>query len=462
MIFSRDRLALFLVIGFFFGVLILPSPVFGLKVDGSIFTGMVSPGTAVVHKMTVSSAPNDPPMDYQVDVTGFGQSKDKGYVNLDPTQDTSPYSARSFITLDNRTFHLEPGASQTINAKISVPQGTGPGGRYALILIQGIPKATGSTSIVTAINVPIVISVGSSGRTFTGMITDLKVSDVVPSQPITFTTSFKNTGNYHLGQTTDNITVIDAGGQNIALLSTNPSSTSIIPASTVDYKVNLDKSLSPGTYTAKSEVRLGDGTVLDTKTTTFEVKSNYVAPPTETSVTVSPNAPATLASSDGRITISFPAGAVISAATVTLKPVARDQLPAVPSDAKAGGTCFSVDGLSGLLSKDATIVVKYSDADLAAAGGDASKLVLARYDQSDSSKWTLLQTTVDNNAKTLTATTNRFSIWTVMASSSGAAASQTQAASGQKGGILSLDVTPVLLAIGLLIVVFGVWKRKKN
>jgi len=209
----------------------------------------------------------------------------------------------------------------------------------------------------------------------------------------------------------------------------------------------------------KSSISL-DRQVLDSKTSTFEVKSNYVAPPLETSVSLTPQNSATLASSDGRITIGFPAGAVISDATVTLKPIAISQLPTIPADAKAGGTCFLVDGLTGLLSKDAAISVKYSSTDLDAANGDASKLVLARYDQSDG-KWTLLQTSVNKDTTTLSATTNRFSTWAVMATS-GQATQTGGKTGGFLGGIVALDVTPVLLSLGLMIVIFGIWKRRKD
>ena len=56
----------------------------------------------------------------------------------------------------------------------------------------------------------------------------------------------------------------------------------------------------------KSEVRLGDGTLLDSRTSTFEVKGSYAAPPQETTVTLNPRDPGVLATSDGRITISLP------------------------------------------------------------------------------------------------------------------------------------------------------------
>ena len=61
---------------------------------------------------------------------------------------------------------------------------------------------------------------------------------------------------------------------------------------------------------------------------------------------------------------------------VTLKPYPTNQLSPAPSGAKLGATSFEITGLAGLLSKDATVKVKYSADDLAAAGGDASHLKL--------------------------------------------------------------------------------------
>jgi hypothetical protein len=125
---------------------------------------------------------------------------------------------------------------------------------------------------------------------------------------------------------------------------------------------------------------------------------------------------------------------------------------------------FSVDGLNGLLANDATVTVKYSTADLTAANNDASNLVLGRY---DSTAWTLLPTTVDQNAMTLTASTNRFSTWAVIAAQSppngGAAPGGSGSSGSGKGGFmgLGLGLDPILIigALGLVIIATGI-KRK--
>jgi hypothetical protein len=104
------------------------------------------------------------------------------------------------------------------------------------------------------------------------------------------------------------------------------------------------------------------------------------------------------------------------------------------------------------------VQVKYTSADLEAAGSDVSKLVLARYDDSEN-KWTIVPTTLDKGALTLSATTNRFSIWVVMAAKGGAS-STAAGGSGPKG--IGLDTTIVFVALGLMIVFVGIPRSRKR
>jgi hypothetical protein len=132
------------------------------------------------------------------------------------------------------------------------------------------------------------------------------------------------------------------------------------------------------------------------------------------SLTLSPSVSAILATSDNSKMVSFLPGSVFDAVKVSMRPVAIDQIPTVPANAMLGETIFSLDGLSGLLSKDAIIIIKYSEQDLQTSGGNPQKLVIARYDNLET-QWIFMPTGLDTTAGTLTTTTNRLSIWAVMA-----------------------------------------------
>jgi hypothetical protein len=455
--FSSSYILSLIAIGCIAVLLLCPLPASAIKVTGTKYVGSIAPGSSDVHTMTVSIGANDTPMDLTVDVLGLGQTAQQSNTGLAPEKDTSPYSARTFITVSPQTFHLAPGGSQDVKATITVPQNVGDGGRYAMITVRNAPIGSGTMAIVTSISVPVLVTITGSAITKTGSITNVTVADVIPGQPIRITTALKNTGNYHY-KVYDNVSIADSTGKVVASGGSDLSVNSLIPTFTQNYDVNLVNPLPLGTYTVTSVITRDDGTALDTRKVPFEIKETYVAPSLEVTVPLSPKSPAVLKSSDGRFNINFPAGAVLSEVNVTLSPFDRNHLPAAPEGAKLGATTFKIDGLTGLLSKDATVVVKYSSADLEAASSDVSKLTLARYDDSDG-KWTIVPTTVDKNALTLTATTNRFSIWAVMVTS-GQTSGGTSSTSGTGKPGLALDLIIAFAALGLTIAFVGYRIRK--
>jgi hypothetical protein len=397
-------------------LLICTAPAGAIGVLGAKYTGSISPGGTDTHVVTIDIGTAEQATDITAEVAGFGQAPSGLYVPLDPANDVSPYSARSFITLDNSTVHLDPGTEKTIKATIMLPQNTGPGGRYAIIYIHSIPGK--GTSLTTAVVVPVFITVAGTTPTETGNILQIDTGTVTIGQPVTVTTTFKNTGNYHYYGAVNEVTVTNANGELVANASAIPMNAAIIPGSAVKFVAQPDvKTLPMGTYTVDSKVLLDNGQVLDEKNTTLPITTNYIPPATESNITVSPGSPATLTSPDGRYSVSFPQGSVTADVVVTLKPYPRNQLRQAPSGAKIGATSFAVTGLSGLLSKAATVKVMYSADDLVAAGGDASQLKLSYFDAAQSA-WVILPTKVNTKDMTLTATTSQLGTCAVIVSSS--------------------------------------------
>jgi hypothetical protein len=221
------------------------------------------------------------------------------------------------------------------------------------------------------------------------------------------------------------------------------------------------QNLQPGSYTINSKILLESGKVLDEKTAAFTVKTDYAPPITESSITLTPGSTGTLTSLDGRYSISFPQGAVLGDAVVTLKPYSRDKLQAAPANAKPGATCFEVPGLSGLLNKDATVQVKYSTDDLAVASGDTSKLRLSYYDAAQNA-WVILPTQVNVGSTTLTSTTNHLSVWTVMISSSTTSGPVSGAAPKAATTYSPLPVSVIFVALMAITIILRDSARKKK
>lgn len=435
-------------------LLLWTAPAAAIGVLGAKYEGSIAPGGTGTHVVTINIGAGEPATDVMVEVAGLGQMPGGIYMPLDPANDGNPYSGRSFITLHNSTIHLEPGTQQRVAATIELPQDVGSGGRYAIIYIHSLPGA--GASLATAVLVPVFITITGTTPTETGSILQVDTGTVTIGQPITFTTIFKNTGNYHYYSAGNHVTVKDSNGALIANASTTPMAYAIIPGNTVQFVTQPDmQNLQAGTYTVDSQVLIG-GQVLDEKSTTFTIKTDYIPPATESSITVSPGSPATLTSPDGRYSISFPQGSVLADVVVILKPYPMDKLSRAPAGAKLGATSFEVAGLAGLLSKDASVKVRYSSDDLAAAGGDASQLKLAYWDVGQY-QWVILPTQVNPQDMTLTTTTNHLSIWAVMVSSSASGGSPTSAP--------TKTPLPVVLSIVALaataIIVSGTVRQRK-
>jgi len=163
-------------------------------------------------------------------------------------------------------------------------------------------------------------------------------------------------------------------------------------------------------------------------------------------VTVTPGSPATLETEDKSVHVSFPQGSVTGQAEVSVQSYSPEQLPEPPSGFEFGTTFFRVDGLSGLLAKEATLTLKYSTADLSQADGNASRLTLARWDEANS-EWTVLKTEVNEEAMTLTTSTNQLSIWAVMVSAPPEPTSWGPVIGGIMGGIIIIGLLVYFLVI---------------
>jgi hypothetical protein len=235
------------------------------------FMENVSPGTTIVYPITLVADPSQPPTVYDMSVLGFGNDLAGNYVGIDPSQDTGPYTARPFITLDNTSVTLNPGASVNIQATIHVPA-SGNGGRYALIKMSprsATPAGQGSVSIsATAV---VMITLDGTPITETGTIDNVTIGTVVPEMPTSVTTVFTNTGNHHYYGASNQIVVKDNAG-NVVFNSTSPPlNTAIVPGGTVGFTQTISKSLSADTYTLISSVLRSDGTAFDVKTISFSV-----------------------------------------------------------------------------------------------------------------------------------------------------------------------------------------------
>jgi hypothetical protein len=446
----------------------------GLTVTGSTLVKDVIPGQKITHLIQLEIGSDDSSTEMTIVVTPIGQSIDGIFTSSEAASVGSQYLATSFISLDKNSVRVEPGSKSEVIATVSIPSNIGDGGKYALINIKTKPTGEGSVGIVKAVNIPVFLTVKNSNLIHTGEITNITTGETISGNPVDILTTLKNTGNHHY-KVKGEVEVSDSNGKLMDTIYTSLTS-SIIPTMSRQLKATFipENELTLGVYNIKSKVTLEDGTLLDEGTGSFEVKTPYVPPPAPVSATVKPSLASILKTDDGRITIDFPAGAVLGEAQLALSSYPPEQLPSMPAGYAAGTTAFRVDGLNGLLAKPASVEVKYSTSDLSKAEGDASRLVLARWDEAGS-QWTLLKTNLDSATQTLSTETNQFSIWAVLISPSTVASpavstvavtspvvsSPAAAASGGINWMVAAGVILLVIIIGVSLTYFVFLKSKK-
>jgi len=253
----------------------------GLTVNNALILANVNPGQVLTQKITVNIDSADPAADVIVQVTGVAQTLNGSYVLLDASQDTGPYSARQFVSIDKNSFHVEPGGSQDIIATVQIPQNVGAGGRYAMINIVTAPVTGAGVSMREAVNVPVYLTIKGSQIINTGKITKVGTDDVISGNPINMFVDFQNTGNCHFKVQGD-LTIKDPQGQTTSTISMPVTSSSIVPGMSRRLKASFTPNgdLAPGTYSFEANVTLSDGSSLDKASGTFTVKSAYTPPPT--------------------------------------------------------------------------------------------------------------------------------------------------------------------------------------
>lgn len=250
-----------------------PSPANAtLSVGGAIVDKEVSLGESCQHTILISLAQDDPATDIQVKVEGLGQQLDGVTKSLPPEQDTSPYSARGFITLDKSSFRVEPGTTQTVNASINVPLDAGGGGRYAVIRVFTVPSGSGMLTIAQGVAIPVKLTIKGTALVHTGEITGVSVGGVSKGKPIDVVAIFKNTGNHHY-KVKGEIRITNVRGETLAAAAVPLTAANVIPTMSRELKARLTPAgdLSNGLYTVHVKVMKEDGTELAQATSNFTV-----------------------------------------------------------------------------------------------------------------------------------------------------------------------------------------------
>lgn len=246
------------------------SPTAAFSVSGAAYIATVSPGQDIVHEMTISIKDDESPKNLTAQLYGFAMNERAANIELMPEEDTGPYSARPFLSVEPKSFTVEAGVPQKVLLTGTVPEDVGSGGRYAMVTIKSEPDDRGNIAIRTAIQVLILLTIKDTELAKTGEIYDLTTS--MADENVSVGLLFENTGNIHYRPFVGAV-LKGEDGETVAEVEATQIPTSILPANSRLVQMTLapEAPLSPGTYTVMATVALDDGTVLAAEETTVEV-----------------------------------------------------------------------------------------------------------------------------------------------------------------------------------------------
>ena len=250
----------------------LTVPAAALKVEGARIALDVEPGRTYTSPIGISISPEEPEGTFAIEVMGFGQSPDGTYTALDAATDTSPFSARPFITIDKPTVTLQPGERADMTATIAVPTGTRDGGRYAIILVHPASSASGApAAFATAVAIPVFLTVKTGTVTEAGQISAVEPPVAEVGKPFAVTTTFRNSGNYHYYGAVSRVEIADAQGAVVASATTEPFVRAIVPGQSVTFSNVFPSGLPQGTYEVSARITKQDGKLFAERMTTLQV-----------------------------------------------------------------------------------------------------------------------------------------------------------------------------------------------
>lgn len=250
-------------------LLVPASSAFGLA--GTIFKEQVSPGQELSHKITVSNEKNASLVNLTAEIYGFARNIKGIDIEVPIENDTGTFTARPFLSIEPESFSLGPGEARTLFLNGTVPEDIGSGGKYALVAIKTVPKASKGVSITTAIHAYVLLTIKDGDLIQTGNITALETSKDDNGAKVNLI--FENTGNVHYKPLVEAV-LKDGAGKILAQgeIKKGPPSY-VLPKSSYLFEMTLlpEGGLSSGKYIVEGKVTMEDGTVLDSKETAFEI-----------------------------------------------------------------------------------------------------------------------------------------------------------------------------------------------
>jgi len=238
----------------------------GLGLSPPTFELSANPGDLLRNTIRVENL-TDRPMIIVVEKRNFTAMGEEGSVDL--TENTTPFSLASWITVDPVEVEIGPKGRSVFNFTINVPLNAEPGGHFGSIIFKvgNKEKVVGSGATLSQ-ELGSLILLRIAGKTDEeGQFASFKaIKKIFEYGPVDFELRVKNEGNVHL-KPTGTIVISNLWGKQVAKIEVTPKN--VLPGAIRKLSATWERKLLLGKYRAIASLTYGTKGQILVSSTTF-------------------------------------------------------------------------------------------------------------------------------------------------------------------------------------------------
>jgi hypothetical protein len=236
----------------------------GLTVSPLMLEITVKPGEQLRREIKVDNVTSRT-LSLQAVPRNFVPAGETGHPQI--TDQNTPYSLASWITVAPVQFTLAPKASTKVAYTISVPANAEPGGHFGSVTVKTVPsEETGAVSIVQEVGSLLLVRVPGDIKEGAEIESFKATPGFSEKGPIDLELRLKNTGNIHF-RPNSTVTITNLFGQKLAELKYEQGN--VLPQSVRRFNTTWRPASLWGKYTATVTVVYGEHNQVLQSTTTF-------------------------------------------------------------------------------------------------------------------------------------------------------------------------------------------------
>ncbi len=238
---------------------------------------LMNPGETATKQLYISNRLGEK-MKFKIEIEDFTGSSDPEKTVVLLGEKKGPYSLKDYINPELTEFVLEHGERMVMSVDISIPEDAEPGGRYGAVLVKSMPsgpgleeeegKAVSGIKLISRLGTLFFVRVKGDVNE-EGFLSDFKTKkNFYENGPVPFELLFQNEGSIHLTPF-GVIEIRNLLGKKIEEIKLD--AWFAMPGSLRSRKVEWERDLLFGRYTATAKINRGYGDAIDEKTVTFWV-----------------------------------------------------------------------------------------------------------------------------------------------------------------------------------------------